>query len=136
MTPRAEAVEAIVHAFMTDDRTAYPMDATGEERAAAEQQIGARLAADGPSLDPRMQARHIMYRAYRPGDDWDDLFNRLSPAEIDALRRILPHLPQRAGRHFAMRFVVPGGHHPEAAPPPQRRPSEGQLGEGSGGDRR
>lgn len=63
MSPRPEVIEAIVNAFMTDDPTAYPFDATPEERAAAEAQIAAILAAEGPPSDPRMQARRILYRA-------------------------------------------------------------------------
>lgn len=120
MTTRPDIIEAIINAFRTDDPMAYPLDVTPEERAAAEEQIAAALAAQGPRPDPSMQARRILYRAYQPGDDWDDLFDRLTTAEIDTLRELLPHLPQRAGPHFVMRFVAPGGHNPANTTPQPR----------------
>lgn len=39
-----------------------------------------------------------------PGDDWDDLFGRLTPAEIEGLRSLVPYMPRRAVQHFADRL--------------------------------
>lgn len=107
MTVRRPVVEAIMRAFLADDPTAYPVDATAAERVAAEDLIRTTLRVDGADRDPRQQVRRMLYRRYQSGDDWDELFGRLSPAEIARLHELFPHMPPRAARHFAERFIIP-----------------------------
>lgn len=47
--------------------------------------------------------------AYRAGDDWNDMFDRLTAAELDRLKELFPYMPHQAARHFAERFIIPGG---------------------------
>lgn len=61
------------------------------------------------AADSARQAREALRRAYRPGDDWSDMFARLTPAEVDELRILFPYMPPIAARHFAEFFVVPHG---------------------------
>jgi hypothetical protein len=107
MEVRYQVVEAIVEAFTTDDPSALPPGATPEERAAADAAIGALLARR-PGSDPRKRITRTLFRAYRSGDDWDDLFDRLSPFELAELREFFPSMPSRAARLFAERYLFPG----------------------------
>lgn len=52
-------------------------------------------------------AQQALLNAYRPGDDWADMFDRLTPAEIESLMTLFPYMPPRAARHFAERFIIP-----------------------------
>ena len=107
MEARHQVVEAIVDAFTTDAPSVLPTGARPEEREAADAAIGALLARR-PDSDPRKRITRTLFRAYRSGDDWDDLFDRLSPFELAELREFLPSLPSRAARFFAEGYLFPG----------------------------
>jgi hypothetical protein len=106
MEVRDQVVDAIIEAFTTDDPAGLPAGATAEERAAADAAIGALLE-QSPEPRTRWRITKILFRAYRSGDDWDDLFDRLSPFEIAELRELFPYMPARAARYFGERYVVP-----------------------------
>jgi hypothetical protein len=55
----------------------------------------------GSFPDPTRRALKALISAYHSGDDWDDLFGRLTPSELNGLRALVPHMPPRAARHFA-----------------------------------
>jgi hypothetical protein len=103
---RAEVVDAIVDAFRCGDPSAMPAGATLLERARADTIIEAIIAAEGGGR-PEQRALQAMVSVYRSGDDWDDLFGRMTPGEIDSLRALFPYMPRQAARHFAERFVIP-----------------------------
>jgi hypothetical protein len=51
--------------------------------------------------NPSRRALKAVVTAFRPGDDWDDLFARLTPTEIEGLRSLVPYMPKKAAQHFA-----------------------------------
>lgn len=79
------------------------MDATSQ----AETGGPARLVPYGEGTDLVELAQQALLDAYRPGDDWTDMFDRLAPAEIESLMALFPYMPPRAARHFAERFIIP-----------------------------
>ena len=108
MQVRHQVVDAIVEAFTTDDPAALPPGATAEERAAADAAIG-RLLERHPDPDFRGRITKLLFRAYRSGDDWNDLFDRLTPFEVAELRELFPYMQSRAARFFGERFLFPNG---------------------------
>jgi hypothetical protein len=75
-----------------DDRPADPLhhprrDAAGEQLA--------------------LLALEALQLAYRAGDDWNDMFDRLTADELDRLKDLFPYMPPLAARHFAERFIIP-----------------------------
>jgi hypothetical protein len=108
MQVRHQVVDAIVEAFTTDDPSALPPGATAEEREAADVAIG-QLLGRQPGRDPRRRITQLLFRAYRSGDDWNDLFDRLQPFEVAELRDLFPHMPARPARFFAERFLFRTG---------------------------
>lgn len=106
MDVRHQVVDAIVEAFTTDDPAALPHGATPEERTAADAAIELLLARQ-PDRDPRRRITKLLFRVYRSGDDWNDLFDRLTPFEVAELRELFPFMPSRAARFFAERFLFP-----------------------------
>ncbi|WP_164702204.1 hypothetical protein [Modestobacter sp. KNN46-3] len=68
----------------------------------------ARAAVGRGSLpDPTRRALKALITAYHSGDDWDDLFGRLTLSELNGLRALVPHMPPRAARHFAENVFGP-----------------------------
>jgi transposase len=108
MQVRHQVVDAIVEAFTTDDPSALPTAATAEERDAADMEID-RLLGRQPGQAQRRRVVQLLFHAYRSGDDWNDLFDRLTPFEVAELRELFPHMPSRAARHFTDRFLFPAG---------------------------
>lgn len=53
---------------------------------------------------PGRQALQALISTAQPGDDWDDLFARLTPTEIEGLRSLVPYMPRRAVQRFADRL--------------------------------
>lgn len=106
MEVRHQVVDAIVEAFTTDDPSALPLGASAEEREAADAAIGRLLERQG-DRDPRGRVTKLLFRAYRSGDDWNDLFDRLTPFEVAELRELFPFMPSRPARFFAERFLFP-----------------------------
>lgn len=104
MEVRHQVVDAIIEAFTTDDPSALPAGATPQEREAADVEID-RLLGRQPDRAPRHRITQLLFRAYRSGDDWDDLFDRLTPFEVAELRELFPAMPSRAARFFAERFL-------------------------------
>lgn len=61
-----------------------------------------------PDPDPGRRALQALITAYQSkDDDWDDLFGRLTPSEINGLRLLVPYMPPRAARHFAEHVFAP-----------------------------
>ena len=106
MEVRHQVVDAIVEAFTTDDSSALPPGATAEEREAADAAIE-QLLDRQPGRDARRRITKLLFRAYRSGDDWNDLFDRLTPFEVAELRELFPFMPSRPARFFAERFLFP-----------------------------
>jgi hypothetical protein len=107
---RTDVVEAINGAFETDDAEGAPTRASGlataDEREQAARLIDEPLSRS-PAIDPAQLARTALVRAYRPGDDWDDMFDRLDADALQQLHDLFPYLPPRAARYFAERFIIP-----------------------------
>lgn len=104
--PRHDVVQAIVGAFQAGDPTGLPHEATAEERAAADMLISEMVGQSPVDLGKR--ATQILFRNYRHGDDWPDLFDRLSPLEVAELRNLYAFMPAQAARHLRERFISPG----------------------------
>jgi hypothetical protein len=56
---------------------------------------------------PTRRALKALITAYHSGDNWDDLFGRLTPSELNGLRALARHMPPRAARHFAEHVFAP-----------------------------
>jgi hypothetical protein len=106
MEVRHQVVDCIVEAFTTDDPSTLPPGATPAEREAADVAIG-QLLERTSDRDPRLRTTQLLFRAYRSGDDWGDLFDRLTPFEVAELRELFAYMPSRAARFFAQRFLFP-----------------------------
>jgi hypothetical protein len=100
---RLEVVKAIIEACTANDMTALPLGATPGECELANAGVDQLLAAEC-LLDPR---RLDPFRAYRPGGDWDDLFDRLNPLKAQQRRDRPPYMPPLAAQHFAERCIFP-----------------------------
>lgn len=89
----------------TAGATTAPTAAAADDEQRAESR--AHVAPHAAGADLAVVAQEVLLRAYQDGDDWDDLFDRLTPGELDRLRKLFPFMPPRAARHFAARFVIP-----------------------------
>lgn len=82
-----------------------PVTAASEEDRPAETLRHPRLDADPEHLV--LLALQALRHAYRTGDDWNDMFDRLTPDELDRLKELFPYMPPVAARYFAERFIIP-----------------------------
>ena len=106
MEVRHQVVDAIVEAFTSNDPSGLPPGATAQEREAADAAID-QLLDRQPDRDPRGRITKLLFRSYRSGDDWNDLFDRLTPFEVAELHDLFPYMPARPARFFAERFLFP-----------------------------
>lgn len=107
---------AQVHDVATgaEDHRCAPAGDTADERARAQVVFDDVGGLDDD--DPRRQTLRALLGAWRPGDDWDDMFDRLTLPQLAELKRLFPYMPPRAARHFAVRYVGPAAQHADAVP--------------------
>jgi hypothetical protein len=91
ISERVSVVAELVDAFTAENAGCLPADVTPAERWAAGPLIGARLTA---ACRPTREAALILFAAYRAGDDWAAVFDRLSPVTAHPFGR-----PGAARRH-------------------------------------
>jgi hypothetical protein len=101
--PEEQVVEAIVRAFTADMPMSLPPEATPQERWTAEPRIRSLLERNPDRR--RFEAGMIIFSAYRPGDDWNQVLDRLSPRDLQLLRELAPYLPPQAAQLFQQRFI-------------------------------